>query len=696
MNVNELGFSDNINKFLEAQKYTSLYPYQKEAITKGLLDDKNMLISAPTGNGKTLIGMLTTINHIKKYSSKIIYLVPTRALANEKHREFSKLKDIKIGNKFPKIIKRIGGTKLSLGDIENNDMIIMTNEMLYFGIQKEPDMLTNITLLIIDEIYLINDQKRRGSILEILSTLFKLNEIKQIIALCPMIDNANEIADWLNATCIKTTNRITKIKKMIYYDKELKTTDGDHVRYIVQSYPKPFIDLSIEYIKDEKQVLMFTTKKKDVMDHTSCIHQYIQPHLSEQKRNKLKIASDEILDFNDNTKIVCKLAEYVRNGAAFHHAELSEKCLTIIEREVRSKNIMFLACSKTLIDGVNFPIYSVIIANTETDKNHSTKLIYQQICGRAARPQYHTEGECIIIDDGSGNGLDNYIANSIGKLESQLSINSYWKNYIIDIIRLMPNCDKNYICKLLSNTINGKYFKNPSIMDDICKHITILKKYNMITETNECYTATKFGAIPFSSLSPEKADEIRGILKKLPFNKSNHIELIYLLSQHIDHNVYSTSDHEIKNKIVNEQNNRCLNLTEENIDTKMIILYMLISEYSDNGIEDNYHVKQIQYHSNELLDEIKEIALYIKRRNLYFEIKKLKKCIQYNVKMELLDLMQFDEIGGIRARALYDNGIKNLEDVNDASEQDLSKIDKITINVSKIMKEMLRKGIRAD
>ena len=68
---------------------------------------------------------------------------------------------LKLAINFQKIIKRIGGNKLSLGDIKNNDMIIMTNEMLYFGLQKEPDMLTNITLLIIDEIYLINDQKRR-------------------------------------------------------------------------------------------------------------------------------------------------------------------------------------------------------------------------------------------------------------------------------------------------------------------------------------------------------------------------------------------------------------------------------------------------------------------------------------------------------------------------------------------------------
>ena len=105
-------------------------------------------------------------------------------------------------------------------------------------------------------------KKEGGSVLEILSTLFKLSEIKQIIALCPIIDNANEIADWLNATCIKTTNRITKIKKMIYYDKELKLQTEIMSDILCNRILKPFIDLSIEYIKDGKQVLMFTTRKK--------------------------------------------------------------------------------------------------------------------------------------------------------------------------------------------------------------------------------------------------------------------------------------------------------------------------------------------------------------------------------------------------------------------------------------------------
>ena len=89
---------------------------------------------------------------------------------------------------------------------------------------------------------------------------------------------------------------------------------------------------------------------------------------------------------------------------------------------------MFLSCSKTLTEGVNFPIYLVIIANTKTDKEHSDKLTYQQICGRAGRSEYNKDGESIIIDDGSKKGLENYNADSIGKLTPSVKVLLHERN----------------------------------------------------------------------------------------------------------------------------------------------------------------------------------------------------------------------------------------------------------------------------
>ena len=129
----------------------------------------------------------------------------------------------------------------------------------------------------------------------------------------------------------------------------------------------------------------------------------------------------------------------------------------------------------------------------------------------------------------------------------------------------------------------------------------------------------------------------------------------------------------------------------------MIILYMLISEIpSDMILYKNDDVEYIKNKAIEIFDDIENIAAYIKRNDLYREIKDLKKCIQYNIKPELLDLIQFDEIANVRARSLYNNGITNLEDVSDASVENLSKIDKISPKLAKKLKDNLRKGIRVN
>ena len=430
---------------------------------------------------------------------------------------------MRIGRR-PKIIMRIGGSKLSTYDKKNADMIIMTNEMLYFTLQQDPNWINKITLLILDELYLIN-QNSRGSKLEILATLFKLKDNVRIIALSPVIDNVDEIASWLNATCIKTTDQITKVKKLIYRDKKIITPEGNFVRDVIDRYNNPFINISMEQIEKQKQVLLFTTRKEDGEKHTSLIYEKIKPHIDGKKLLELEKASNEILDYNENTKKICEIAEYVKNGAAFHNRNLTDHCLGVIEREVKSKNIMFLSCSTTLIEGVNFPIYLVIIANTKTDKKYSNKLTYQQICGRAGRSEYNKDGESIIIDDGSNEGLENYIVNSMGRLETRLKNN--WKNYIIDIIRFIPKCDETKICELLSNTIDEKYFKNTSVIKDFQNRVKDLEKYNMVIKKNTNYTPTKFGAIPFSFLSPKTINEICDKLKSFKSNnKSHYVEYI--------------------------------------------------------------------------------------------------------------------------------------------------------------------------
>ena len=100
MIIAELGLPDTAQALLAEQKITKLYPPQADSVKAGLLDGKNILVSAPTASGKTLIAMLAMIKFLSIHDGKIVYLTPLRALASEKFNEFKKLEKIDFDRKI--------------------------------------------------------------------------------------------------------------------------------------------------------------------------------------------------------------------------------------------------------------------------------------------------------------------------------------------------------------------------------------------------------------------------------------------------------------------------------------------------------------------------------------------------------------------------------------------------------------------
>ncbi|MEK6984288.1 MAG: DEAD/DEAH box helicase [Nanoarchaeota archaeon] len=199
------------------KEITSLRPAQKKAVEKGLLQGRNLLVCTPTASGKTLIAELAALKSIVSGKGKAIYIVPLKALASEKYRDFKR--------KYDKIIK----VALSIGDVDSDDqylaeydLIITTSEKFDSLIRHHAPWLSNTATIVIDEIHLLNDPKR-GPTLEILLTiLMQLLKNAQIIALSATIGNAQELADWLNAELVTDNWRPVKLHKGIYFDGKIE------------------------------------------------------------------------------------------------------------------------------------------------------------------------------------------------------------------------------------------------------------------------------------------------------------------------------------------------------------------------------------------------------------------------------------------------------------------------------------------
>jgi helicase len=200
-----------------SKEIDTLRPSQEKAINAGLLEGKNLLICTPTASGKTLIGELAFGVNILDKKGKAIYIVPLKALANEKYKDFKKR------------YSDIFNIALSIGDLDsadsylsNYDLIICTAEKLDSLLRHHAPWLINVNTIIVDEIHLLNDLER-GPTLEIIITMLRqfLSRL-QIIGLSATIGNPKELAGWLNAELVIDDWRPVKLKKGTYFEGEIE------------------------------------------------------------------------------------------------------------------------------------------------------------------------------------------------------------------------------------------------------------------------------------------------------------------------------------------------------------------------------------------------------------------------------------------------------------------------------------------
>ena len=183
------------------QEYFNEFPYELSSFQKyaieGIVTGNHVLITAPTGSGKTLPAAFS-ITHFVKKGKKVIYCSPIKSLSNQKNYEFSK--------SYPHISFGLctGETKTNPGA----DVIICTTEILqnYLFSKQGEDLkelanklnfqfeIGEIGAVIFDEVHYINDQER-GQVWE--KTFLLLPPQIQTISLSATIDNPQRFAQWI-------------------------------------------------------------------------------------------------------------------------------------------------------------------------------------------------------------------------------------------------------------------------------------------------------------------------------------------------------------------------------------------------------------------------------------------------------------------------------------------------------------------
>ncbi len=196
-------------------KFGTLSPIQEKAVRSGLLEEKSVLVCAPTASGKTLVGSMALINILGK--GKGLYVVPLKALGTEKFREF---KELLAGTPY--------SVALSTGDVEgdekrlgNADILVLTSEKLDSLLRDRHGWISSVKVVVVDEIHLLQDQSR-GPTLEIVITLLKMLYSPQIVGLSATIGNPKDLALWLDSELVFDTWRPVVLEQGIFSEGKLE------------------------------------------------------------------------------------------------------------------------------------------------------------------------------------------------------------------------------------------------------------------------------------------------------------------------------------------------------------------------------------------------------------------------------------------------------------------------------------------
>ena len=363
-----------LKKIMREYGISSLYDFQKEAI-EYIDKGSNVIVSAPTGSGKSFIGLYALLRSFLKLHKKGVYIAPQRSLAYEKELEFAKLKKFRAD-----IITVTGETWVYGQEIEQADILISTVDKFDSIVRHNPEYWVNVGVLVVDEIHMI-DEGRRGAMLEQILVEAMENGV-QIVGLSATIGNLSEFAHWLNAELVYSDKRRVKLRYGVFYNGSLEWGDGE----VVNNMSKDWIrSLVVPIIKEtDKSVLIFVNSRR------------------EAEKLAKKIAFEYLEEYYVDVSVpYADFIEIIEHGVAYHHAGLRANIRKYIERMFRDRKIRVLVATTTLAYGVNLPAYRVIVKGINRVVNGIPEFYgineILQMMGRAGRPKYDEKGEAIIV-----------------------------------------------------------------------------------------------------------------------------------------------------------------------------------------------------------------------------------------------------------------------------------------------------------
>jgi helicase len=345
-----------LTRFLPFQE---LNPAQAKALPEIFAHDQNLFVVAPTGAGKTVIGMAAVLRAVVQQGHRAVWLVPQRSLTDELDSELAAwrghgLRVERLSGEHTVDIERIHDADLWVATTEKFEAICRTSAFR--------DSLVGVRALVVDEIHMLGDPTR-GPLLEALLARMRHGDIPtRIVGLSATVSNAEQIADWLHATLLRVTwrpSRLTWQLPAIPAHSDFAVTEAARIRLTAA--------IAGLITADGGSVLVFCGSKRSV------------------RRTALVIAAAAGIDVSrtgpddlERLHHVCQQARIGLHYKGWEHRRTAEQAF-------RRRELDILIATSTVAAGVNLPARAVVVQDTQIGLEPLDVATVQQMFGRAGR-----------------------------------------------------------------------------------------------------------------------------------------------------------------------------------------------------------------------------------------------------------------------------------------------------------------------
>lgn len=341
------------------QQGARLLPLQEQAVRDfDLFGNGNLLVQAPTSSGKTFVGEMAAA-HAALQRRKTAYLLPLKALAEEKYHEFR----AKYAQYGLRVIVCTRDHRAFDGAFERGefDIAVAVYEKLERLSVSRPERLREISLVVADELEVLSDAERGAAVELLLTRLHVLGT--RVIGLSAVLGDPAQLAGWLDARLLEQDRRPRELRYGVLYEgryrycghndhnegeETLETAHGETPWAEVMQNVRALAEAG-------EPCLVFVKARREAWRGAELL----------ARRLALPAASEtiEALRSLPPTRSRDLLLCTCETGTAFHSADLLPEERRAVEAGFRTGEIKALVTTNTLATGMNLPARNVFLSS---------------------------------------------------------------------------------------------------------------------------------------------------------------------------------------------------------------------------------------------------------------------------------------------------------------------------------------------